>query len=299
MKLKNERLEVRFIPPEQNHNQRFDHTAAVGQVTLDGKYTFCTREQLRPGRRTTFGQGLSGEFVLEGAAEEAKAGEWFSKPGVGLLKQQEDHAPYDMWKSYEQRPFPVTVEKIGDTLIFRQRSEASGGYGVDIEKAWQLRENRLSLDISVTNAGEKRILLREYQHNFLCLDGLPVGEGYVLELDYDCELASIENATLRQGDEALLPSAVQVRDGAVYWTRDLEERILYHRSVNVASAANARWKLRHLHNSLSVSEEVDFRPDRIDVWAVEHCVCPELYHSVGLEPGENTCWRRIWIFTAE
>lgn len=295
MQLKNEHLTVEFAKGFEN--QRFDCTAVVSQVVLDGKYAFCVPEQVRFGRRSTGGLGLCGEFVLAGAAEEAKAGEWFAKPGVGLLRQTGDGAPYDMWQPYERRPFAVEAECDGEKAFFRQKGVPTGGYGVEIEKAFSLAENSLILEIRVRNVGTKECRLEEYQHNFLSLDGLPVGEGYALELPCDEDLPEIERKTLRQGDEISLPSAVRLERDGVYWKTDMEGRVLYHRSEQVKPEPPYGWSLRHLRSPASVTERTEFRPSRIDVWAVEHCICTELYNSVILAPGETALWRRIWTFS--
>lgn len=295
MKLENSRLQVTFADPGQLKTQRFDHTAMVSQVVLDGKYTFCTPEQVLPARRTTFGFGLSGEFVLTGAAEAAGTGEWFCKPGVGLMLQLSAGASYDMWQPYELQPFPVTAETAPEQIIFRQKA-IPGGYSVDIEKAFSLRENRLVLDISVRNTGNRAFVLQEYQHNFVSLEGMPVGEGYVLDLPCDSLLQEAAHQTLRQGDEIMLPSAVRVEGASVIWEQDMNEKILYHRSEAVDPNPPHRWTLRHLRSAVSVSEQTDFCPSRIDIWSVEHCICPEFYHTVRLSPGETAHWRRTWTF---
>lgn len=291
MELKNEWLQVTFGALS---TQRFDRTAAVS-VVLDGQYAFCTPEQVLSHRRTCGGRGLCGEFVLPGAAESAKAGEWFLKPGVGLMKQNVDGAPYDMWKTYECRPFAVTAEIGTEQAVFRQKG-AAGGVGLEIEKRYSLEENRLILEISATNIGEKPLELQEYQHNFLSIDGLPVGQGYLLELPCDKTVSTITEKTLRQGDEISLPSAVTVAGSEVRWQSDMTEKILYHRSEDIDAAAPSRWTLKHENSSVSVTEETDFTPTRIDVWSVEHCVCPEFYQTVHLAPGETARWKRTWTF---
>lgn len=298
MKLENERLHVRFADPELVQTQRFDHTAIVTEVILEGKYSFCTPEQVLPGRRTTNGIGLCGEFVLAGAAESARAGEWFCKPGVGLLKQLEGGMPFDMWKHYEVRPFAVTADSTSDQILFRQSAVPSGGYAVDIEKAFCLRGNRLMLDITVRNTGDKEWVLQEYQHNFVSLEGMEIGPGYVLDLCCDKTLSQIEGKTLRQGDEIHLPSAVRFEKNSVFWEKDMREKILYHRSEEIAPGMPRCWTLRHLRSGASVSEETNFCPTRIDIWSVEHCACTEFYQTVRLAPGEEAHWRRTWTFEA-
>lgn len=296
MKLENSRLLVHFAPQEAIKTQRFDRTAMVEQVILDGKYTFCTREQLLPQRRTTFGFGLCGEFVLEGAAEEAAAGEWFVKPGVGLLRQIKDAMPWDMWQRYDYRPFPVSVRQEEGRLTFCQAGEGENGYGFQIEKTFSLRDNALVLEVAVRNTGEKSAVLKEYQHNFISLNARPVGPGYRLEIPCDRNLPQILGRTLRQGDEAVLPSAVCMEGQTVCWTEDMDQKIVYHSSGSIEENAQWGWKLSG--GNLRVAEEMSVRPSRVDVWSVEHCVSPELYVSAVIAPGETSRWCRTWTFDA-
>lgn len=298
MELKNTRLRVRFADPQEVQTQRFDRTAIVTDVVLDDQYSFCVPEQVLSTRRTTNGIGLCGEFVLADAAESAKAGHWFCKPGVGLLKQVEDGMPYDMWKHYELRPFQVTVNAARDQILFQQKALPCGGYAVDIQKFFALQGNRLILDVTVRNSGEKECSVQEYQHNFVSLERLEVSEGYVLDLHCDRTLPQIVDHTLRQGDEIRLPSAVHTETGRVCWETDMRERILYHRSDDIDHDAPYRWTLQHLRSRASITEETSFCPTRIDIWAVEHCICTEFYNSVRLAPGETAQWRRTWTFDA-
>lgn len=297
MKLDNSRLLVQFAPQEAVKTQRFDRTAMVEQVTLDGKYTFCTQEQLLPQRRTTFGFGLCGEFVLEGAAEEAAAGEWFAKPGVGLLRQKEDGMPWDMWQHYDCRPFPVSVRQEEEKRTFCQSGEAENGYGFRIEKTFFLRNNALVMEVAVCNIGEKSAVLKEYQHNFLSLNAQPVGPGYRLEIPCDGNLSQIVGKTLRQGDEASLPGAVCMEGQAVCWTQDMDQKIVYHSSRSIRETSHWGWKLSF--GNLSATEELSVCPSRVDVWSIEHCVSPELYCSAVIAPGQTARWRRTWTFDAE
>lgn len=297
MKLENGCIQVTFIEPEKILTQRFDHTAIVTQVVLDGIHPFCTQEQVIPLRRSTNGIGLCGEFILDEAWADAKAGEWVCKPGVGLLRQMEDNQLYDMWKTYEARPFEVTMQVRDHEILFQQKAIPCNGYGIDIEKIFHLEDNRLILDIRVRNAGTKECTLKEYQHNFVSIDHYPVGPGYVLELPNDRILNETEKQTLRQGDEIRLPSAVEVQNDQVLWTRNMDGSVLYHRSEEVGQKPPYRWTLQHAESDAAVAEQTDFCPSRIDVWAVEHCVCAEFYHTVHLLPGEPAHWRRTWTFT--
>ena len=296
MKLKNERLKITFTNPSEMISPRFSHAGFITEVLLDDKWQFCMPEQILPNRRNSKGCGLSGEFVLA-TGELAKEGEWFFKPGVGLVKQTADFQRFNIFGTYEVKPFPVTIEHTDDqTITFFQKGTVWNGYGADIRKTYHLQDNQLILDIEVANIGTEKFELNEYQHNFVSLDQIPSGPGYHLTLPCDKNLRMIEQATLRQGDEHPMPSAVYVQGNTIYWNQSLNQRILYHESYEIDENAPRHWILKHENCPVSVREDVDFCPSMIIVWAVEHCICAELCHTVQLAPGETTCWQRRWTF---
>ena len=297
MKLENARLSVTFAECGRIDTQRFDSTAIVTGVILDGKYEFCVPEQVLSHRKTTNGVGLCGEFVLDGPAEEAKAGEWFVKPGVGLLQQSEDNLPYNMWRRYEEKPFPVTAELCENTALFRQHCTVQNGWGIDIEKRFTLDENRLILDYSVKNSGEKACLLKEYQHNFVSLAGEYAQKGYRLSMPCNALTAEYENGRVHSQTTGEAAEGVLSAEGTdIVWQKDLEGLVLYHRGETILPDAPRYWKLSLEGSPVTMTEETDFTPTRIDVWAPEHCISAEYYQTVSIAPGETARWRRTWIF---
>ena len=297
MKLNNNRLQITFENPSTMTTPRFSHAGFITEVILDGNYHFCMPEQILPNRRNSHGHGLCGEFVLP-TGELSKCGEWFFKPGVGLVQQTADFQRFNIFGTYEVQPFPIIVEQPSqDKIIFKQTGPSHNGYGAEICKTYRLENNQLIRDIEVTNTGAKPLDLSEYQHNFISLEQKTVGPGYVLELPCDKNLSQLEDATLSWGDERHLDSAVYLKEHSVHWKDFMDEKVLYHESYEVDSQAPARWTLRHENSSVSVSEEVDFTPSMIIVWSVEHCVCAELYYNAKILPGDTAHWRRTWTFT--
>lgn len=138
MKLKNERLEITFTNPAKMTSPRFAHAGFITEVLFDEKWQFCMPEQLLSDRRNSKGFGLCGEFML-GTGELAKSGEWFFKPGVGLVKQTTDFQRFDIFGTYEVKPFPVTIEQFDShSITFFQKGTAWNGYGADIRKTYHL-----------------------------------------------------------------------------------------------------------------------------------------------------------------
>ena len=297
MKLKNNRLQITFENPSTMTTPRFSHAGFITEVLLDNTYQFCMPEQLLLNRRNSHGFGLCGEFVLP-TGELAKCGEWFFKPGVGLVQQAADFQRFNIFGTYEIQPFPIIVEQPSqDTIIFKQTGPSHDGYGAEICKTYRLENNQLILDIEVTNTGAKTLDFSEYQHNFVSLEQKPVGPGYVLELPCDKNLSQLEDATLSWGDERHLDSAVYLKEHSVYWKDFMDEKVLYHESYDTLSEVPASWTLIHEDSAVSVTEEVDFTPSMIIVWSVEHCVCAELYYNAKILPGDTARWRRTWTFT--
>ena len=297
MKLKNNRLQITFENPSTMTTPRFSHAGFITEVLLDDTYQFCMPEQILPNRRNSHGHGLCGEFVLP-TGELTKCGEWFFKPGVGLVQQTADFQRFNIFGTYEIQPFPIIVEQPSqDTIIFKQTGPSHDGYGAEICKTYRLENNQLILDIEVTNTGAKTLDFSEYQHNFVSLEQKPVGPGYVLEHPCDKNLSQLEDATLSWGDERHLDSAVYLKDQSVHWKDFMDEKVLYHESYDALSEAPASWTLSHEDSPVSVSEEVDFTPSMIIVWSVEHCVCAELYYNAKILPGDTARWRRTWTFT--
>lgn len=296
MKLKNHRLQITFENPSTMTTPRFSHAGFITQVLLDSTYQFCMPEQLLPDRRNSHGFGLCGEFVVP-TGELTKCGEWFFKPGVGLIRQTTDFQRFNIFGSYEVQPFPVTVKQPSDdTIVFNQTGPSHNGYGAKICKTYHLEDNQLLLDIKVTNTSTEILDLSEYQHNFISLEQKSVGPGYVLELPCDKNIKNLEQATLRQGDEYPMDSIVSVQDKKVYWISDSNNRILYHESYDANCTVPARWTLSHENSPVSVTEETDFSPGMIIVWSVEHCICAELYYAAKIHPGDTAHWHRTWTF---
>ena len=129
MKLKNERLEITFTNPAEMTSPRFAHAGFITEVLLDETWQFCMPEQILPDRRNSKGYGLSGEFVLA-TGELAQKGEWFFKPGVGLVKQTADFQKFNIFSTYEVKPFPVTIEHANNqSVAFFQKGTVWNGYG--------------------------------------------------------------------------------------------------------------------------------------------------------------------------
>jgi hypothetical protein len=300
--IQNERLKVSFrLPAGPPHSSRFDASGCVEQVLLDDRHSFCEPEQILPGRHTTNGVGLCGEFRWDELAAEAAPGEQFPKFGVGLLTQITSGGSYDIRKhdAYAVAPFRTDIEIDGQRACFVQRPETCMGVAARVMREYRLEGNSLLQYTAITNTGERVLDLYEYQHNFVSIDGISIGTGYQLELPLDDSAYLMERAVWKTNHMPEPEGSVIQTDGkSVHWLCSMEDRVLFRESgCDEIKAENGLcWNLSHTGSPASIAEWLSFSPDRIVYWGVEHCICVEAYIKILLNPGMEQSWSRRWVF---
>ncbi len=283
--IKSGRLEVEIARPGTAYSgTRFDWTAFITQVTLDGRHTFCVPESYEPGQGTG-GAGLCNEFGIDMPIgyDDAAIGELFPKIGVGLLKKHSD-TPYSFYGRYDLLPFAVEITAGDDHAIFRQEPVECRGYAFRLEKRVSVRENRVKIDYSLENTGHKEIHTSEYIHNFLGINGQPVGKNYCLsfpgEIQVDCTAGKIV-----AGNDFITWDA---RPGEDFYCR------IYGNSGEKAF----KWQLLHIPDGVGVREAGSYPTAKIAVWGGSHVVSPEMFVAVDLKPAERMEWTREYEFFA-
>ena len=301
--IQNERLAVTFrYAPHTLFSERFEAAGVAEQVCLDGKYRFCEPEQRLAGRVTCGGVGLCGEYVWDELACEAKPGEQFPKLGVGLLTQRPEGGPYNMWKHYETQPFPLSARFEKGRAVFVQEPVPCLGIAARITKTVTLEGASLRTETTLENIGERTLALSEYQHNFVSLNGVPAGPGYRLKLPMDGTIEEISGSAYDVRDFRARRSGFMRAEGdSILWLKSMDGHG-YHKETAENDLHPERgncWRLTHDSLPLSVCEELCFRPSRLVLWGVEHCICTEAYIPLSVEPGESQTWTRLWHFGAD
>lgn len=309
IELKNERLAITITVCDANEcdTQRFDRACRVKDIVLDGEHSLAVKEQYIESRRSTNGYGLSTEWVLPGYAEKALAGQYFYKPGVGLLKQIKDNAPYDIWTTYECIPqeLEVTEPKTASNAVtFLEKSSAS--CPLEIKRTLELIDNTIKITTNICNKGSDHISLSEYQHNFFAIDNMPIGPGYNLYCPYIKDLKGVEWESSKIdvigaacGEH---PMPLNIDTHTITWAKPMKQNAYYvsfpgsEVSDTDGSESYYKWTISHDSNDRKISESMDFKPARQDLWGVEHCICSEAFKGISLDPGESDCYTRIWTF---
>jgi len=275
--LSSDRLAVEITEPGAVYRgSRFDWTGTAVQVTLDGRHTFCGAEP--PGG--TGGVGLHNEFGLFAAIgyDEAAPGEKFPKMGVGLLTRPDD-GPYQFARPHEIEPFPMTASATGDAAQFTTEPRECRGYAARLVKRLAADGDTLRIGYELENTGAKPLETHEYVHNFLCLDGQPVG------LDYRLSVPTM-------GLDWLTPP-LRADGGRITWAQAPAEAF-YGRTSEFSNAAPC-WKLSC--GGLAVRECTDRPWDTFALWGTDTVVSPEAFVAVRVPPGGRMTWERTYTFT--
>lgn len=301
--IENERLKLTFrYDPNTLFSQRFESIGVVEQICLDGKYLFCEPEQRIAERVTCNGVGLCGEYVWDELAREAAPGGMFPKIGVGQLCQRPEGGDYSMWKDYKVEPYPVWAEFQKSSATFHQQIKSCLGVSADLTKSVSVQENEVHAVMTLHNTGMRRLELAEYQHNFLSLEGKAVGPGYRLDVPFAQELSQIADSAYDVKDTTKRMSGFMEADGSsIFWKREMDGHG-YHLDVPGAKldvSKGAYWKLSHQDSPVSVTEKLTFKPSRLVLWGIEHCICTEVYVPISVGPGQTQSWERIWRFDRE
>jgi len=290
--LKNERLSVEIAEPgeEPNNGVRFERAGFISQVTLDGNCTFCASEPRNLVHRSSGGRGLCCEYKADYSAQ-VQDGEWYPKPGVGLLKR---NGAYHFSGEYEKKPFLVEVardeggQETGAT--FHTIPVECLGIAVETWKHIYIDGNTLTMEVKARNAGSREITFKEYCHNFLSIDGMAVSPDYRLELP---DLTGLEKGML--GNE--YPNEGNyLSDGKGI---SLAQNTLLPSLLMIRAEEAPRpfhWTMRHKGAGAAVKVTENLNVSEMCLWSVDHMLSPEMIQTVTLAPGEETMWSRVYTF---
>ncbi|MHB1354738.1 MAG: hypothetical protein ACYCZF_02040 [Anaerolineae bacterium] len=290
--LSSDRLVVEIALPgqEPNTTHRFDRAGFITQVTLDGRYQFCTREPDNLSHPCSGGIGLCSEYQMDTASKEAQIGAKFIKPGIGLLTKTEPN-DYIFHKQYEVEPFPVSWEQCGNTINFTTEPIPCQGYALRLTKQIIVDGSTLKMTMKVSNVGEREIDLTEYCHNFITIDRLPIGPGYRLELYkiavQDGKLTPENNGTFTGSGS-----------GFSFTGYNPQAAMVHVQPEDILPNAPFYWELSNTGSPARIRETDSFTPDEVAVWSIDHIISPEVFHHITLQPSESSAWTRTWSFTA-
>lgn len=286
--LKSDRLAVTMLEPGEGTNslERFDRSAYIEQVTLDGKYDFCSGEpgELLP-HRLTGGKGLVSEIKCDLLGEEAGKNAWFPKFGVGLL-YNESGEKFTFRDPYKMDPFEVKWTATDSEARFNVLPRECMGYALDEKRVVKVEDNTITISYEFTNVGQKALELGEYVHNFLTIEHKPLGPAYHLT----AAIKPIDGAVSRNG-------VAYGKGSGIEWKGYSDSSCMMQLKGDVIDdSVPFFWKLTNDESPCWVQEETSFTPSHAPVWSIDHIVSCECYHTFTVAPGETVKYWRKWTF---
>ncbi len=287
--LKNDRLTVKILEPGEGTNslERFDRTAYIEQVTLDGRYDFCTGEPeglLR--HRLTGGKGLVSEIKCDALGEEAGVGGWFPKFGVGLLYNEEG-GPFKFQIPYKVEPFEVKIDAKEDEAVFEVLPRECMGYALHEKRTVKLDGSTITISYEYSNVGEKALELSEYVHNFMTIEHKPLGPAYHLVGRFN----NLDGVLPGRGGPAY------GKGNGLEWSGYTDSACMMRLTAeHIDASAPFFWKLTNDESPAWVMEECGFVPTSAPVWSIDHNISCEAFHSFTVNPGETVSYQRKWTF---
>lgn len=287
--IKSDRLSVEIASPGEapNTTKRFDRAGFVTQVTLDNEHIFCSREPDNLPHPSSGGYGLCNEYQLRQPSVDAQMGEYFPKPGVGLLKKDLEGG-YVLHHQYETDPYEIEAEAKENSVVFHTLPKECMGYAFEQTKTYTVSGNELTMKVELTNKGEKKAVMNEYCHNFVTIDKRPIGPEYFIHMP----ISSQEGKAPKSG------KALVGREGGIGYTGYYNEPSMFDISADeVTCEAPFTWTITHSETPVTISETLSEKPSKIVIWTIDHIISPEVMCHIELEPGETKVWTRKWTFT--
>lgn len=301
--ISNERLEVSFrLPRNIPYSKRFDAAGCISEIVLDGKHVFCEPEQIISGRPDTHGLGLCGEFKWDELGEEVKKGGYYPKLGVGIIKQVEDFLPFNDRRDseYEVSPFDTVYSIENSQASFFQTIRECNGISAKIQRKYSIVDNSIELETTIENIGKRTIDCYEYQHNFVSIDQIPIGPGYHLKVPFDNNISSSDNYVGKYRNlSEKIAGVLSEENGIISWNKNMDgiefSRVVETEEIN--NYDNYYWELTNDFSSASIKEEITISPKKMVYWAIEHCICVEMYIPITVIPNSSCVFKRKWTFS--
>ena len=312
--LSNGKLEaVVFLPDPQNgyyRSTRFDWSGVVGCVSLNGhkffgewfaKYDPLKNDSIvGPVEEFRTDNGTMGHYpatspLLTMRTEaigynQAKPGEPFLKPGVGVLRKIDDK-PYAFGTLYPIIDMGTWTTKVTKTSVtFQQVLDGPDGYAYVYTKTLSLDANGtgMTLEHILKNTGSKTIDTKVYDHDFFMFDGQPAGPGTVVRFKFAPKPVDPLGDTVKvEGKEISFLKPVEARAAISGYLTGFS-----------SSAADYDFTVEDTNRKIGIEQTSDTPLSRILFWSNGSVVCPEAYIHVPAEPGKTSHWKIHYRFFA-
>ncbi len=282
--IKNDTLEVAIDTPLENYEgSRFDWTGKISSVKFKS-LPLTTIEDTESKDVNFLGKGLYNEFGITSPIgfEETPMGGWFHKIGIGLLKKE--HKNYLFHRNHIIKPTSFDINYENDKIKIICKSELVNGYSYILKKEIRVSENSFTIDYSLHNTGEKKIITDEYVHNFMAINNALIGEDYTLKFPFPINPSLFDETVNNE-------NAVEIGLDNITFNKTPEQQFFFS-NLTGGKELEAEWTLTNLKANVGIKEIGNFKTDKINLWGWKHVISPELFFKISLIPGKSLEWSR-------
>jgi hypothetical protein len=222
---------------------------------------------------------------------DAKAGELFVKPGVGVLRKVDD-LPYKF-----QTFYPIVDNGKWEThsskskVSFTHHLSSQLGYAYVYTKTLELEKGKpiLLIHHQMKNTGTKTIDTDVYDHDFFRLDNLPTGPDTVVHFAFEPKATRpLTNGGAINGKDLVYASELQER-----------QTVSTQLTGYSTSPSDYSFKLENIKTGTAVEQTGDAPITNLVFWSIRTTIAPEAYIHLHIPPGETQAWTIQYHFFAK
>jgi len=284
--IKNDTLEVAIDTPLENYEgSRFDWTGKISSVKFKS-LPLTTIEDTESKDVNFLGKGLYNEFGITSPIgfEETPMGGWFHKIGIGLLKKE--HKNYLFHRNHIIKPTSFDINYENDKIKIICKSELVNGYSYILKKEIRVSENSFTIDYSLHNTGEKKIITDEYVHNFMAINNALIGEDYTLKFPFPINPSLFDETVNNE-------NAVEIGLDNITFNKTPEQQFFFS-NLTGGKELQAEWVLTNLKTGVGIKEIGNFKTNKINLWGWGHVISPELFFKISVGPKKSIEWLRTF-----
>ncbi len=220
--------------------------------------------------------------------DSAKPGETFVKIGVGILERP-DTTEYHFSRSYKILDHGIwNFERKKDEVSFSHQL-VEGEYPYTYKKSIKLKDNKLIIEHTLTNDGNKVIKTSVFNHNFFVIDKQNTGPGFTIKFPF-----KIEGDISRLGDCAKVVNGNEIK-----FVKELGEKD--HPFIAKLSGfgdSNDDYDIRIENKNTGAGVRITSdRPlSNVVFWSAIKTLSPEPYIDVNVKSSESFSWTITYEF---
>ena len=178
--------------------------------------------------------------------------------------------------------FDITYE--GQKIIIVCKSESVNGYSYILKKEITVSENSFTIDYSLHNTGEKKIITDEYVHNFMAINNALIGEDYTLKFPFQINLSLFDETVNSE-------NKVEIGLDSITFNKTPKKQFFFS-NLTGGKELKAEWILTNLKANVGIKEIGSFKTDKVNLWGWGHVISPELFFKISVNPKERVEWSR-------